>query len=155
MTIRLDELLIPDFTGTEAALAWGAQQKPEHRPLLRAVYKSLERIALETTDLQRKANYATQAQFIREAAEMVPNLEARKPGKDSAGETPSWVPGLQIDPKDLNLEARKPGKDSAGETPSWVPGLPIEDSDSETPSSCGLQIEPCAVRPAFLRRAAS
>lgn len=76
MTIRLDDLVIPDFASTEEAEAWGRQQKPECRHLLRHLYGALTRIALNSTDLQRKLGYALQAQLIREACEAIPAADS-------------------------------------------------------------------------------
>lgn len=72
MTIRVDDLVIPNFASTEEAVAWGEQQKPADLRVIIAVYKTLERIALTSTDLQRKLDYALEAQLVREAAEAVP-----------------------------------------------------------------------------------
>ncbi len=72
--IRIDELVIPAFANTEEAVAWGEQQKPEDLRVIIAVYKTLEAISLTSTDLQRKLDYAVEAQLIREAAESIPAL---------------------------------------------------------------------------------
>lgn len=75
MSLRLNDLVIPDFANTEQAEAWGAQQKPETRDLVRSVYKSFEKLSLESSDLQRRVEYATDAQLIREAWQVIPTAE--------------------------------------------------------------------------------
>jgi hypothetical protein len=71
-SIKVNGLVIPHFTSTEQALEWGARQKPSDLDTLAGLYKGLREAALNTRDLQRKADRATQAQFVREAASAVP-----------------------------------------------------------------------------------
>lgn len=74
-TITINGLVIPHFTSTEQALEWGSRQKATDLDTIAGIYKGLSEAALNTSNLQRKADRATQAQFVREAANAVPVRE--------------------------------------------------------------------------------
>ena len=68
MNWPLKKFCIPTFTSTEQAVEWGSHLNVKQHVTLVRAQRAMSNVALGEWDLQRKVIFATQSQFMREAA---------------------------------------------------------------------------------------
>ena len=66
---RVKKLSIPTFVSAEQAMEWGSHLNAEQHASLVETQRALSYTAFAECSLQRKVNFATQSQLMREAAE--------------------------------------------------------------------------------------
>jgi len=68
-TKALKKLFVPIFVSTEEAREWGSQLNAKQHATLLKTQWAMSKTACAEPNLQRKINFATQSQLMREAAE--------------------------------------------------------------------------------------
>ncbi len=69
MSERAKKLCIPKFASTEHATEWASHLNVQQHIALVEAQRALSCSAMTESNLQRKVNFATQSQLMREAAE--------------------------------------------------------------------------------------